>query len=92
MAKRISARPLVFAFAIVTCLTLLRRAVESSLLIYLLFPGLALSLLITGPHGGSIAQEEIAPIVGFLINTFSYYLLCTAILAMSGHRRAKRVS
>lgn len=96
MAKSISARALVFALAIVICLTLLSCAVESSfffsLLYPLLYPGEMLSVLITGGHGGTRAEEWTGFVAGFLVNTFCYYLLCAAILAISGHTGAKRAS
>ena len=92
MAKSIRASAFIFALAIVTCLTLLSRAAESSFFFFLLYPGNVLSLFITGGHGGTLAQDRIAPVVGFLVNTFFYYLLCAAVLAMSGHTRAKGAS
>lgn len=56
--------------------------VGSKLLFYLLFPGLATALLITGGHGGSRFEEAIAPIAGFAVNTL-IYLLATLCLVVT---------
>jgi hypothetical protein len=92
MAKSMSARVLVVALAIVICLTLLSRVIESNLFFFLLYPGVVLSLLITGGHGGTRAEEATASVLSFIVNTFCYYLLCATVLVMSGHTGAKRAS
>lgn len=89
MAKSTRTRILVFALAIVTCLTLLSHVIELDFFFFPLYPGEMLSLLITGGHGGTLAEEWTGFVVGFLVNTFFYYLLCMAILAMFGHTRVK---
>jgi predicted membrane metal-binding protein len=45
------------------------------LLFYPLMPGLIAGLLITGAHGGTAAQESVAPIVAALINAVFYAFL-----------------
>jgi len=95
MAKSISARAFVVALALVACLTLLSRAIESNFFIYLLYPGLVLSLFITGWHGGRAgtpAEEVTASVASFLVNTLFYYLLCAAVLVISRRTGAKRAS
>jgi len=44
----------------------------SVVLFYALFPGNIFSLLITGGHGGTVAEEAVAPYVGALTNIAVY--------------------
>jgi hypothetical protein len=39
---------------------------------YLLWPGNVIGLMITGIHGGTLAQEQTASILGFLVNAIVY--------------------
>lgn len=89
MAKSMLAKALGFALAIVTCLTLLDRATESGLFFFLLYPGAALSLLITGGHGGTISEEVTALAAGFLVNTLVYAILCATLFAIVAVRERK---
>jgi hypothetical protein len=77
----ITARALVLSIGIVTCLTLVGRVTESPVLFYLLYPGAALSLLITGGHGGTRFADNVALAVGLVANIIVYALLCGAILS-----------
>lgn len=92
MAKSISARALVFALAIVTCLTALGGAAKSTLFFFLLYPGSVAFLFILGWHGGTRAEEATASVVSFLVNTLFYYLLCAAVLVISRRTGTKRAS
>lgn len=55
------------------------------LFFYAGFPGVVTSLFITGGHGGTIAQERIAPVAEIAINTVFYFalLLCAVKLSKS---------
>ncbi len=90
MMKSITARALSFSLAIVTCLTLLSRATESVVFFFLLYPGAALSLLITGGHGGTLSEERAGLVVGFLVNRFVYAALFAALLALHSRAREKK--
>ena len=56
-------------------LLLYLQPVPSAWLIYLLYPGVIVSLLITGGHGGTKFQEAVAPVANFLVNGLCYTLL-----------------
>ena len=86
MIKSITVRALSFSLATVTGLTLLSRATESGVFFFLLYPGAALSLLITGGHGGTEFENRTALAAGFAVNTFVYAALFAALLAL--HSRA----
>ncbi|MBI3668504.1 MAG: hypothetical protein HY237_01790 [Acidobacteria bacterium] len=47
----------------------------SAVVFFVLFPGMIVQMAITGGHGGTMAQEAFAPIVGAVINTVTYSLL-----------------
>jgi hypothetical protein len=70
-------KTLVLATAIVTPLEAFQYAYLPPALFYLLFPGDILELLITGPHGGTRAEDAIAPFVGFVANVCAYWLALT---------------
>jgi hypothetical protein len=76
-------RSVYVASAIVIPLTLLQYQSQSSsnllfsLILFLaLFPGMAVQMLITGGHGGTMAQETLAAIIGPSVNIIAYSLLC----------------
>jgi hypothetical protein len=48
---------------------------DSYLLIYLLIPGETISIMITGPHGGTKMQDMMGDIAGFVTNCSAYYLI-----------------
>ena len=79
------------SIVIVGMLTLLNYAVEYSLLIYLLFPGLVLGLLITGGHGGTELEDKIAAVVSFLVNLLAYTFLCSAAFWIHHALKKKRL-
>jgi hypothetical protein len=87
--KNITGRALSLSLAIVTCLTLLSRATESAVFFFLLYPGAALSLLITGGHGGTQFENRTALAAGFVVNTFVYAALFAALLALPSRGRDK---
>ena len=75
-------RSVYIASAIVIPLTLLQYQSQSSsnllfsLILFLaLFPGMAAQMLITGGHGGTMAQETLAAIIGPSVNIVVYSLL-----------------
>ena len=47
----------------------------SSVLFYALFPGMAVQMAITGGHGGTMAQDTSAPIIGAAVNIIADSLL-----------------
>jgi hypothetical protein len=74
---------LIVAFSVALVIHILFDRTRSSLFVYAGFPGMMGSLFITGGHGGTIAQERLAPVVELAINTvcYSVVLLCTAKLS-----------
>jgi hypothetical protein len=87
MRKNIAGKAFGISITIVACLTFLFGATYSIVFIYPLFPGMVLSLLITGGHGGTIAEDRIALVFGFAINTLTYSLLCAALLVILRKRK-----
>lgn len=71
-------RPVLLAVAVVLALEFLFRATGNAVLFYVLYPGNIASLLITGGHGGTRAEEAIAPVVGTLINVAAYVVVVIA--------------
>jgi predicted permease len=51
----------------------------NSFLIYALLPGMIAHFLITGGHGGTKAQDAVAPFVGAIVNIAAYSLLLALI-------------
>ena len=47
----------------------------SSVLFYALFPGMAVQMAITGGHGGTMAPDTSAPIIGAAVNIIADSLL-----------------
>ena len=94
MIMRASRQAVISALAVVTCLTVAFALVQSSVLFYSLFPGLAAGLRITGGHGGSKLQETIAPVVSFVVNWIIYSTALAALLfarlSLSGDDRSAR--
>jgi hypothetical protein len=69
-----------FTALIVAGLTLLLESISSNLpgvsfLAIPLFPGLITGLMITGAHGGTAAQEAIAPWVAAFVNGITYAIV-----------------
>jgi hypothetical protein len=75
----------VFSVPIVSGLTFLLYVVRvnTDVLFYLLFPGIAVSMLMTGGHGGSEVAGRVALVSGFLVNMCAYAGL---ILILSAFR------
>jgi hypothetical protein len=71
---------LALSIAIVILLTALQYRYLSPALFYLLFPGDVLELIINGPHGGSLAEEGLAPVLGFFTNVCAYWLILTCVV------------
>jgi hypothetical protein len=77
-----------FAVAVVGLLTILEHTANSELLFDLLFPGLAVGLLMTGGHGGTMIEEAIAPSVSFAVNVAVYAVVFMGIVKIQ--RRLRR--
>jgi hypothetical protein len=71
---------LALSIAIVILLTALQYRYLSAALIYLLFPGDVLGFAIAGPHGGSLAEERLALVLGFFANVCAYWLILTCVV------------
>jgi hypothetical protein len=56
------------SFITVVPLTIAFYLTDSIVLFYVLFPGAVVSLLITGGHGGTGAEEAIAQVAGGFVN------------------------
>ncbi len=74
----IRGKPVLLAVIVVLVLEFLFRATGNPLLFYALYPGNFVSLLITGGHGGTRAEEAIALVVGILINVAAYVVVVIA--------------
>lgn len=57
---------------------------RSVLYIYLLYPGWALSLLITGGHGGTLGEERVALVARVTVNIVAYAALYAGLLWLHG--------
>lgn len=62
-----------FALITVGVLTIVNHVSMSSVTFAVLYPGLALSLLITGGHGGTTLEEHLALLAGFITNVMVYF-------------------
>ena len=93
MTRSMAIRALGFAVPLVTCLTFLLYVTKfgTEVLFYLLYPGLVVSILITGGHGGSELADKMALVASFLVNTCAYTGLI-AILSALRRRRNKRAA
>lgn len=89
MKTNITVKALGLSVAIVACLTLFSDLSESAVFFYILYPGWVVRLLTTGGHGGTNAQERIAPVLGFIVNTVAYFGLCLALLAIFPKRNER---
>jgi len=78
VATLIRGKPVLLAVIVVLALEFLFRATGNPLLFYALYPGNFVSLLITGGHGGTRAEEAIALVVGILINIATYTVVVIA--------------
>jgi hypothetical protein len=87
--KSITARVLGSSFVVVALLTLLEYRVGSAFFFYLLYPGMMLSLLITGGHGGTNFEERAALAANLMTNTLVYAALCGGFLVIR-RRKASR--
>jgi len=47
----------------------------TAILFFALFPGMAAGVVIAGPHGGTLAEETLATVVGAAANIAAYALL-----------------
>jgi hypothetical protein len=87
--KKTIARAVGSSFAIVAILTFFEYRTASAALFYMLYPGFALYLLIAGGHGGTQFVNGLALVVGLIVNTLVYAVLCAGLLAIRG-RSASR--
>jgi len=71
-------KPVLLAVAVVLALEFLFKATGNAVLFCALFPGNIASLMITGGHGGTRAEEAIAPVVEILINVAAYVAVVIA--------------
>jgi hypothetical protein len=64
----------IFALVSVPLLTVLlnRNPDPSPFLVYALLPGIIVSLLITGGHGGTLIEERVGLIAGLIVNSLVY--------------------
>jgi hypothetical protein len=90
--KNMLLRSLGVATVVVLGLTFADRKFNSDAFFYLLYPGTALGLMITGAHGGTRSEETIALILGFVVNILAYALLCRAILSAREKWRGRAAS
>jgi hypothetical protein len=60
------------AAAVVLTLSACSSISQTDAYFFLLFPGIATQLRLTGGHGGTHSQEAIAALAGFLVNTLVY--------------------
>ena len=63
---------LAISVALVGCLDYVWRYWHSSLALDLLAPGEIVNMIINGPHGGTLVQEEVGSVVSFILNTVVY--------------------
>jgi hypothetical protein len=75
------------SLAIVAFSMLLNHLTRAHVFLFLLLPGLAVGLLITGGHGGSQFEESLALVVGFAVNLIVYAILCAVALAILQKRK-----
>jgi len=81
----------ILSAVLVVALTAVSWRVFSPLLFYSLFPGMAVSLLITGGHGGTHFQNFIANILGVVINILVYFLVLLLVSKLMIRRPNSRV-
>jgi hypothetical protein len=64
----------IFALVSVPLLTVLlnRNPDPSPFLVYALLPGIIVSLLITGGHGGTLVEERVGLVAGLIVNSLVY--------------------
>jgi hypothetical protein len=64
----------IFALVSVPLLTVLlnRNPDPSPFLVYALLPGIIVSLLITGGHGGTLIEERVGLVAGLIVNSLVY--------------------
>jgi hypothetical protein len=86
--KAITAKVLASSFLVVTVFTLFLYRTGAAVWFYVLYPGSALSLHITGGHGGTKFQEGLALIASLMMNTVAYAALCAGLLAVRNRGRA----
>ena len=72
MTKKLLA--VIFALVSVPLLTVLlnRNPDPSPFLVYALLPGIIVSLLITGGHGGTLIEERVGLVAGLIVNSLVY--------------------
>jgi|HubBroStandDraft_5_1064220.scaffolds.fasta_scaffold187115_2 hypothetical protein len=80
--KAITAKVVGSAFVVVVLLTLFEYVTSSAVWFYLLYPGSALSLLITGGHGGTKFEEGAALAASLMTNTLAYAALGGVVVAI----------
>ena len=78
---------LLLVSAIVIPLTIIEHVCVPSVLFYVLFPGMAVELLITGGHGGTRAEEAVAPFVGVAVNILVYSALFAGMSSVLKFRK-----
>lgn len=89
MRKSSTVRIVFAATLFVATLTLLSHFSESSGFFYFLMPGQVVSLLITGGHGGTNAEEMAGLIASFVVNTSAYSIVGAVLSLPSGQNGYK---
>ena len=80
--KSLLRKSLLVSLVIVSGLTAAIRPIGSNVLFFLLYPGLMLSLLITGGHGGTVFEDRAGLAVGFVGNVVVYTLLSALAISI----------
>jgi len=80
--------PFICSTVVVGFLTLLFYEFGSAVLIHLLFPGLAVGLMLTGGHGGTHLEENLALALGMVVN-IAFYWIVFRFLSFALARRKK---
>jgi hypothetical protein len=80
------------SLVVVSMLTMLNHLLMFKLFFFLLYPGLAISLVMTGGHGGTELEDKVASVVGFLVNVLIYMVLFSAIFSIQPAVKKKALS
>lgn len=68
---------------LVSLLTLLNFSAESNALIPFVMPGLLVTMIMTGGHGGPSLAIMIGTAIGFLVNVMVYFVLFIGLFSMT---------
>jgi len=74
----------IVSLVIVSILTLLFFKSNSNILVFLLYPGAIVALLMLpgGAHGGTLAQEHVARMAMFVVNVLAYTIILTVLFRL----------